>query len=339
MPFCDEERGLDDDGSVDALCKASRASIKSCWFCCREVTLSAIQIVAPLWPVDRIVPPESRWGYVPRSLPESPYRHVGMSLRRFQCSFWVTCEVTLSQWSIMWTPRVLEPKQPQDRWQVLLDLRVISALLAMSYDSGPWEGCIIRAAGVGPAPNLGSQGGECMGEPRAHHEQLEPCRALGEVALSRGLPHDACRAVGLATCQAQYRYPQLGNLNTLVNVTFDSSLKVSILKQELEKTKAALDISNGKLKLKEELAAAAMAAQAAAERSLKLADSRAAGHHGRIEELTRQLEEAESRERNRHKVRHICWPWRFLKANRANNTNPRFRNSSRMLPEMQALLL
>ncbi|XP_028084005.1 uncharacterized protein At3g49055 isoform X2 [Camellia sinensis] len=109
--------------------------------------------------------------------------------------------------------------------------------------------------------------------------------------------------------------------------------------QELEKTKAALDISNGKLKLKEELAAAAMAAQAAAERSLKLADSRAAGHHGRIEELTRQLEEAESRERNRHKVRHICWPWRFLKANRANNTNPRFRNSSRMLPEMQALLL
>ncbi|KAF5959995.1 hypothetical protein HYC85_001204 [Camellia sinensis] len=109
--------------------------------------------------------------------------------------------------------------------------------------------------------------------------------------------------------------------------------------QELEKTKAALDISNGKLKLKEELAAAAMAAQAAAERSLKLADSRAAGLHGRIEELTRQLEEAESRERNRHKVRHICWPWRFLKANRANNTNPRFRNSSRMLPEMQALLL
>ncbi|XWS61187.1 hypothetical protein CRYUN_Cryun07bG0104000 [Craigia yunnanensis] len=38
---------------------------------------------------------------------------------------------------------------------------------------------------------------------------------------------------------------------------------VVILKQELEKTKAALEISNGKLKLKEELAAAAMAAQAA----------------------------------------------------------------------------
>ncbi|KAE8736432.1 U-box domain-containing protein kinase family protein, putative isoform 1 [Hibiscus syriacus] len=50
-----------------------------------------------------------------------------------------------------------------------------------------------------------------------------------------------------------------------------------ILKQELDKTKAALEISNGKLKLKEELAAAAIAAQAASERSLKLVDSRAAG--------------------------------------------------------------
>lgn len=123
------------------------------------------------------------------------------------------------------------------------------------------------------------------------------------------------------------------------NVVEERDKVVSILKQELEKTKAALDISNGKLKLKEELATAAMSAQAAAEWSLKLADSRAAGLHGRIEELTRQLEEAESRERNRHKVRHICWPWRFLKANPANNTYPRFRNSSRMLPEMQALLL
>ncbi|KAL1069776.1 hypothetical protein V6Z11_D12G288000 [Gossypium hirsutum] len=43
---------------------------------------------------------------------------------------------------------------------------------------------------------------------------------------------------------------------------------VVILKQELDKTKTALEISNGKLKLKEELAAAAIAAQAAAERSV-----------------------------------------------------------------------
>ncbi|KAJ0042748.1 hypothetical protein Pint_17473 [Pistacia integerrima] len=109
---------------------------------------------------------------------------------------------------------------------------------------------------------------------------------------------------------------------------------VLILKQELEKTKNALEISNGKLKLKEELASAAMTAQAAAERSLQLADSRAAGLRERIEELTRQLEEAESKERSRRKVRHICWPWRILRLNPTNNSN----NVKRMLPEMQALL-
>ena len=110
------------------------------------------------------------------------------------------------------------------------------------------------------------------------------------------------------------------------------------MKQELEKTKAALDISNGKLKMKEELAAAAMAAQAAAERSLQLADSRASGLHRRIEELTRQLEEADSKEQNRRKVRHICWPWLALKANPPNGTNTRARNFKWMLPEMQAFL-
>ncbi|XP_030506983.2 uncharacterized protein At3g49055 isoform X1 [Cannabis sativa] len=73
---------------------------------------------------------------------------------------------------------------------------------------------------------------------------------------------------------------------------------IGILKQELEKTMASLDISNGKLKLKEELVAAAMAAQAAAEKSLQLADCRSAGLRERIEELSRKLEEAETRERH-----------------------------------------
>lgn len=113
---------------------------------------------------------------------------------------------------------------------------------------------------------------------------------------------------------------------------------VIILKQELEKTKAALDISNGKLKLKEDLAAAAMAAQEAAERSLQLADSRAAGLRERIEELTRQLEEVDAREKkSRRRVRHICWPWRIFK-NPVDTANARFPNVRRMLPEMQALL-
>ncbi|KAE8664031.1 hypothetical protein F3Y22_tig00112857pilonHSYRG00163 [Hibiscus syriacus] len=113
---------------------------------------------------------------------------------------------------------------------------------------------------------------------------------------------------------------------------------VVILKQELDKTKAALEISNGKLKLKEELAAAAIAAQAAAELSLQLADSRAAGLRELIEELTKQLEEAEGRERSQRKLRHRCWPWQVLKMNITNNTNSRTKNVKRMLPEMQALL-
>ncbi|KAF3955013.1 hypothetical protein CMV_019725 [Castanea mollissima] len=112
---------------------------------------------------------------------------------------------------------------------------------------------------------------------------------------------------------------------------------VAILKQELEKTRAALDMSNSKLKMKEELVSAAMAAQAAAERSLQLADSRAAGLCERIEELTRQLEESESRERSRLKIRHICWPWRIFKVNTANSAS-KVRDVRRMLPEMQALL-
>ncbi|KAK3447185.1 hypothetical protein EUGRSUZ_A02769 [Eucalyptus grandis] len=114
---------------------------------------------------------------------------------------------------------------------------------------------------------------------------------------------------------------------------------VIILKQELEKTKAALDISNGKLKLKEDLVTTAMAAQEAAERSLQLADRRAAGLRERIEELTRQLEGADGKEnKNRRRVRHFCWPWRILKMNPANPANARFPNVRRMLPEMQALL-
>lgn len=113
--------------------------------------------------------------------------------------------------------------------------------------------------------------------------------------------------------------------------------QAAILREELEKTRASLDLSNSKLKLKEELAATAMAAQAAAERSLQLADSRVAGFLERIEELTRQLEEADSRgERsNRRRVRYICWPWRALRVNPAAT---RTRNVRRMLPEMEALL-
>ncbi|KAG4907921.1 hypothetical protein JHK86_056405 [Glycine max] len=113
---------------------------------------------------------------------------------------------------------------------------------------------------------------------------------------------------------------------------------VAALKQELHKTKAALDISNGKLRLKEELAITAIAAQEAAERSLRLADTRAVELRRQVEELTRQLEEAEKHEGNSHKVRRICWPWQVFKMSSSNIASTRVGNAKRMLPEMQALI-
>ncbi|XP_058076039.1 uncharacterized protein LOC131224738 [Magnolia sinica] len=114
--------------------------------------------------------------------------------------------------------------------------------------------------------------------------------------------------------------------------------EVAILKEELEKTKVSLELSNNKLKLKEELATAAMAAQVAAEQSLQLADSRSAILRDRIEELTRQLEEADSKGERaaRRKARHVCWPWRALRVNPA--AMRRRDVSRRRLPEMEALL-
>ncbi|GKV31162.1 hypothetical protein SLEP1_g39888 [Rubroshorea leprosula] len=81
-----------------------------------------------------------------------------------------------------------------------------------------------------------------------------------------------------------------------------------------------------------------MAAQAAAEKSLQLADGRAAELRERIEELTKQLEEAENREKKHRKGRRICWPWQFLKMHMTANSNTGVQNVRRMLPEMQALL-
>ncbi|KAH7538061.1 hypothetical protein FEM48_Zijuj03G0159200 [Ziziphus jujuba var. spinosa] len=106
-----------------------------------------------------------------------------------------------------------------------------------------------------------------------------------------------------------------------------SETKIAILTQELEKTKTDLDISNRKLNQKEELAAAA---QATAEKSLQLADSTAARLREWVEELSKQLEEAESRFRNRYKLRHICWPWGTLKLSTATMNN-RVENVKRML--------
>ncbi|MCL7035168.1 hypothetical protein MKW94_029118 [Papaver nudicaule] len=123
------------------------------------------------------------------------------------------------------------------------------------------------------------------------------------------------------------------------NAIEERNKEAKTLREELNRTKASLDRSNNKVKLKEELAVAAITAQKAIEKSLRLADSRAAGLHERIEELTKQLEEADSRgERSnkRRKVRHLCWPWKALKINPSRTT--RNRHVRRMIPEMESLL-
>ena len=69
-----------------------------------------------------------------------------------------------------------------------------------------------------------------------------------------------------------------------------------------------------KLKFKEETATAAMAAREAAEKSLRLADTRASRLRDRVEELTRQLENLDiiNDSRNSTRPRYVCWPWEWL---------------------------
>lgn len=86
------------------------------------------------------------------------------------------------------------------------------------------------------------------------------------------------------------------------------------LRRELEEMKLSLDEANNKLKSKEEMAAAAMAARDTAEKSLHLADERSSRLRARIEELTRQLEELDGgdEQRNLRKIRYACWPLQWL---------------------------
>lgn len=91
-------------------------------------------------------------------------------------------------------------------------------------------------------------------------------------------------------------------------------LQLSAVKQELEEARQAILESEKKLKFKEETATAAMAAREAAEKSLSLADMRASRLRDRIEELSHQLEELETREDStgRNRPRYVCWPWQWL---------------------------
>ncbi|KAM7269500.1 hypothetical protein ACFE04_024997 [Oxalis oulophora] len=91
--------------------------------------------------------------------------------------------------------------------------------------------------------------------------------------------------------------------------------QLSALKQDLVEAKHAMLESEKKLKYKEETANAAMTARDAAEKSLRLADLRANRLRDRVEELSRQLEEFETREDStgrRRGPRYVCWPWQWL---------------------------
>ncbi|GER25362.1 paramyosin [Striga asiatica] len=91
--------------------------------------------------------------------------------------------------------------------------------------------------------------------------------------------------------------------------------QLSAARQELEEARQAVMETEKKLRFKEETALAAMAARDAAEKSLRLADMRAARLRDRVEELTRQLDELDTRETTASglsRPRYICWPWQWL---------------------------
>ncbi|KAL8137904.1 hypothetical protein V2J09_003905 [Rumex salicifolius] len=97
----------------------------------------------------------------------------------------------------------------------------------------------------------------------------------------------------------------------------DYTTQISTLKQEIEEAKQSMKELERKLRFKEETAVAAMAAKDAAEKSLRLADMRASRLRDRVEELTHQLEEVDTRDDTRQssrgaRPRYVCWPWEWL---------------------------
>uniref|UniRef100_A0A453GDK1 Uncharacterized protein n=1 Tax=Aegilops tauschii subsp. strangulata TaxID=200361 RepID=A0A453GDK1_AEGTS len=121
--------------------------------------------------------------------------------------------------------------------------------------------------------------------------------------------------------------------------------EVTLLREELRRVKADSDAANSKIQLKEKLAASAMAAQAAADACLKLADSRSAGLQQRIEELTRQIEQEDTQARKgrdsaRRRIRYACWPWQQLQVISASSRARTWfvDQNGRLLPRTEALL-
>ncbi|CAN1301913.1 Uncharacterized protein At3g49055 [Linum perenne] len=118
-------------------------------------------------------------------------------------------------------------------------------------------------------------------------------------------------------------------------------VQLSALKQELEEARQSMSESEKKLKFKEETAAAAMAAREAAEKSLRLADTRASRLRYRVEELTRQIEEFETREdsRGRNTPRYACWPWQWLGLDFVGTSRPEIQQQTSNEMELSEPLL
>ncbi|KAM0059427.1 hypothetical protein Hdeb2414_s0005g00181321 [Helianthus debilis subsp. tardiflorus] len=117
-------------------------------------------------------------------------------------------------------------------------------------------------------------------------------------------------------------------------IEHDYEAQLYTLRQELEEAKQAVIESEKKLKFKEETAAAAMAARDAAEKSLRLADSRATRLRERVEELTSQLEKLDTRESQsgQSRARYVCWPWQWLGLNYVGSNTHAHTNTPNLQP-------
>ncbi|XP_071690976.1 uncharacterized protein [Rutidosis leptorrhynchoides] len=117
--------------------------------------------------------------------------------------------------------------------------------------------------------------------------------------------------------------------------------QLSSIRQELEEAKQVVIESEKKLKFKEETAAAAMAARDAAENSLRLADIRATRLREKLEELSRQLEQLDTRKTsiNGNRSRYACWPWEWLGLDSVGPRQPESRQNSSNEMELSEPLL
>lgn len=91
--------------------------------------------------------------------------------------------------------------------------------------------------------------------------------------------------------------------------------QISFIKEQARQFSDLLEDSKKKLRSKEEMAAAAIAARSAAERSLRIADERAVELRKRIEDMARQFELLEGKDDGVTPVGwyDACWPYQWLR--------------------------